>query len=135
MSTLETFLSMMAQGFVQRAFVIGVIVAFLSSLLSVFIVLRKVSLIGDGLAHTAFGGLALGYYLDLVPLWVAGGVVVLGSIGITRAMRSSKISGDAAVAIFPPARPCIRYRPLEFGTWFRCEFGKSSFWEHSLSFG
>jgi len=75
-------------------------VAFLSSLLSVFIVLRKVSLIGDGLAHTAFGGLALGYYLDLVPLWVAGGVVVLGSIGITRAMRSSKISGDAAVAIF-----------------------------------
>jgi zinc transport system permease protein len=100
MSTLEAFLSMMAQGFVQRAFVIGVIVAFLSSLLSVFIVLRKVSLIGDGLAHTAFGGLALGYYLDLVPLWVAGGVVVLGSIGITRAMRSSKISGDAAVAIF-----------------------------------
>jgi len=76
-----------------------VIVAFLSSLLSVFIVLKKVSLIGDGLAHTAFGGLALGYYLDLVPLWVAGGVVVLGSIGITRAMRS-KISGDAAVALF-----------------------------------
>ena len=74
--------------------------AFLSALLSVFIVLRKVSLIGDGLAHTAFGGLALGYYLDLVPLWVAGGVVVLGSIGITRAMRSSKISGDAAVALF-----------------------------------
>ncbi len=90
----------MAQGFVQRAFLIAVIVAFLSSLLSVFIVLRKVSLIGDGLAHTAFGGLALGYYLDLVPLWVAGGIVVLGSIGITRAMRSSKISGDAAVAIF-----------------------------------
>jgi zinc transport system permease protein len=91
---------MMAQGFVQRAFIIGVIVAFLSSVLSVFIVLRKVSLIGDGLAHTAFGGLALGYYLDLVPLWVAGGVVVLGSIGITRAMRSSKISSDAAIAIF-----------------------------------
>ena len=90
----------MAQGFVQRAFIIGLIVAFLSALLSVFIVLRKVSLIGDGLAHTAFGGLALGYYLDLVPLWVAGGVVVLGSIGITRAMRSSKISGDAAVALF-----------------------------------
>jgi zinc transport system permease protein len=99
-STLEAFVSMMAQGFVQRAFIIGVIVAFLSSVLSVFIVLRKVSLIGDGLAHTAFGGLALGYYLDLVPLWVAGGVVVLGSIGITRAMRSSKISSDAAVAIF-----------------------------------
>lgn len=100
MITLETFLLMMAQGFVQRAFLIGVVVAFLSSILSVFIVLKRISLIGDGLAHTAFGGLALGYYLGLLPLWVAGGVVVLGSVGITKAMRGSKISGDAAVAIF-----------------------------------
>lgn len=90
----------MAQGFIQRAFVIGIIVALLSSILSVFIVLKRISLIGDGLAHTAFGGLALGYYLGLLPLWVAGGVVVLGSVGITKAMRSSKISGDAAVAVF-----------------------------------
>jgi zinc transport system permease protein len=52
------------------------------------------------LAHTAFGGLALGYYLNLIPLWVAGVVVVLGSIGITKAIRSTKISGDAAVAVF-----------------------------------
>jgi len=99
-ATLETFLSMMAQGFVQRAFVIGVVVALLSSILSVFIVLKRISLIGDGLSHTAFGGLALGYYLNLVPLWVAGGVVLLGSIGITRLIRSSRIAGDAAVAVF-----------------------------------
>ena len=91
---------MLTQGFIQRAFIIGVIVAFLSSVLSVFIVLKRISLIGDGLAHTAFGGLALGYYLDIVPLWVAGVIVILGSIGITRVTRSSKISGDAAVAIF-----------------------------------
>jgi zinc transport system permease protein len=90
---------MMAQGFVQRAFTIGIIVALLSSILSVFIVLKRMSLIGDGLSHTAFGGLALGYYLGVLPLWVAGGIVLLGSIGITKAMRS-KISSDAAVAIF-----------------------------------
>ena len=90
---------MMAQGFIQRAFVIGIIVALLSSILSVFIVLKRISLIGDGLAHTAFGGLALGYYLGFLPLWVAGGIVILGSIGITKAMRS-KVSGDAAVAVF-----------------------------------
>lgn len=98
--TLEALLSMLGQGFIQRAFVIGAIVALLSSILSVFIVLKRISLIGDGLAHTAFGGLALGYYLGLMPIWVAGGIVVLGSVGITKAMRSSKISGDAAVAIF-----------------------------------
>jgi len=78
---------MMAQGFIQRAFVIGIIVALMSSILSVFIVLKRISLIGDGLAHTAFGGLALGYYLGFLPLWVAGGIVILGSIGITKAMR------------------------------------------------
>lgn len=99
-ATLETFLLMMAQGFVQRAFMIGIIVALLSSILSVFIVLKRISLIGDGLSHTAFGGLALGYYLNLVPLWVAGGIVVLGSIGITKMIRSTKIAGDAAVAVF-----------------------------------
>ena len=97
--TLDAFFTMMAQGFIQRAFVIGIIVGLLSSILSVFIVLKRMSLIGDGLAHTAFGGLALGYYLGFLPLWVAGGIVILGSIGITKAMRS-KVSGDAAVAVF-----------------------------------
>jgi zinc transport system permease protein len=100
MTTLNELLVLLQAGFVQRAFIIGVIVAILSSVLSVFIVLKRVSLIGDGLSHTAFGGLALGYYLDIVPLWVAAVVVVLGSLGITRAIRSTKISSDAAVAVF-----------------------------------
>jgi zinc transport system permease protein len=98
--TLEAFLSMMSQGFVQRAFLIGIVVALLSSALSVFIVLKRISLIGDGLAHTAFGGLSLGYYLGIYSLWIAGIVVILGSIGITRITRSSRISSDAAVAVF-----------------------------------
>jgi zinc transport system permease protein len=99
-------LSLLQQGFIQRAFMIGIIVALLSSILSIFIVLKKVSLIGDGLAHTAFGGLSLGYFagqllsISVIPLWVAGVTVVLGSLGITKAMRSTKISGDAAIAVF-----------------------------------
>jgi zinc transport system permease protein len=97
---LDSFFTLLQAGFIQRAFIIAIIVAVLSSVLSIFIVLKRISLIGDGLAHTAFGGLALGYYLDLIPLWVAGVVVILGSIGITKAMRSTKISGDAAVAVF-----------------------------------
>src|SRR2546425_4654403 len=100
MITLETFLTLLSAGFIQRAFIIGTIIAVLSSILSVFIVLKRVSLIGDGLAHTAFGGLALGYYLDIYPLWVGAVVVVIGSLGITRAIRSTKISSDAAVAVF-----------------------------------
>jgi len=98
--TLDFFLSMLQQAFIQRAFLIGIIIAILSSVLSTFIVLKKYSLIGDGLAHTAFGGLALGYYLGLEPLWVAAITVILGSMGITKATRSAKISSDAAIALF-----------------------------------
>jgi zinc transport system permease protein len=99
MITLDV-LSLLQEGFIQRAFIISVVIAIVSSILSIFIVLKKISLIGDGLAHTAFGGLAIGYYVGFLPLWIAGITVVLGSIGINKALRSTKISGDAAVAIF-----------------------------------
>jgi zinc transport system permease protein len=108
MITLDV-LSLLQAPFIQRAFLIGIIIAVLSAFLSIFIVLKKISLIGDGLAHTAFGGLAIGYTVGLaagvgassgLPLWIAGVTVVLGSVGINKALRSTKISGDAAVAIF-----------------------------------
>ena len=100
MLTTLDILTLLQAGFVQRAFIISIIIAILSSVLSIFIVLKKISLIGDGLAHTAFGGIALGYYLNFIPLWVAGVTVVLGSLGITKAIRSTRISSDAAVAVF-----------------------------------
>ena len=100
MSWVDQVVSLLGYGFVQRAFLIGILVALLSSLLSVFIVLKNVSLIGDGLAHTAFGGLAVGYYVGFFPLWTAGVLVVLGSMGITKLTRSTKITSDAAVAVF-----------------------------------
>ena len=105
-TTLDLFLSLLAARFVQYAFVMGVIIGILSSILSIFIVLKRLSLIGDGLSHTAFGGSSLGYFLsvvyfvDIAPIWAGTVVVVLGSIGITKAIRSTKISGDAAVALF-----------------------------------
>src|SRR5438552_8424716 len=100
MCALALVLSCLTQPFIHRAFVIGILVALLSSLLSVFIVLKNVSRIGDGLAHTAFGGLAVGYYVGFFPLWTAAGFVVLGSMGITKLTSSTKIPSDAAVAVF-----------------------------------
>jgi len=99
MTALSNLLSLLAEPFIQRAFLAGVLIAIMSGLLGVFIVLKKVSLIGDGLSHTAFGGLALGYYLNVVPLWAAAVIVVLGAILITKSTRSKRISGDAAVAV------------------------------------
>jgi zinc transport system permease protein len=107
MIILDSVLSLLSADFIQRALVISAIIAVLSSVLSVFVVLKRISLIGDGLAHTAFGGLALGFFLSLLGLisfsyayWVAGVIVVLGSVGITKAIRSKIIASDAAVALF-----------------------------------
>jgi zinc transport system permease protein len=86
--------------FIQRAFAIGVIIAVSTSVLSVFVVLKKISLLGDGLAHSSFGGLALGFYLGLPPLWVGSLVAVLAALGITKSQRTKRIPGDAAVALF-----------------------------------
>lgn len=86
--------------FIQRAFAIGVIIAVATSVLSVFVVLKKISLLGDGLAHSSFGGLALGFYLGLPPLWVGSLVAVLAALGITKSQRTKRIPGDAAVAVF-----------------------------------
>jgi len=105
---LSSILTYLSAGFIQRAFVIGIIVAVLSSILSVYIVLKRLSLIGDGLAHTAYGGIAIGLAIgglepklaNVNPFLVGGAVVLLGSIMITKAIRSAKFAGDAAVAVF-----------------------------------
>lgn len=93
-------ISFLNEPFIQRAFVIGVIIAVITSVLSVFVVLKKVSLLGDGLAHSSYGGLALGLYLGVPPLWVGSIVAVLSALGITKSQRTKKIPGDAAVALF-----------------------------------
>jgi zinc transport system permease protein len=84
----------------QRAFAIGIIIAAMTSVLSVFVVLKRISLLGDGLAHSSYGGLALGLYLGIPPLWGGAVVAVLSSIGITKSQRTKRIPADAAVALF-----------------------------------
>ena len=97
---LSSLITYLGQPFVQRAFIIGIIVAMLSSFLSVYIVLKRLSLIGDGLAHSAYGGLAIGLAVGLYPTIVGAAIVILASLGMTKAIRSGRLAGDAAVAVF-----------------------------------
>jgi zinc transport system permease protein len=92
--------SFLNQPFIQRAFIIGIVIAVTTAVLSVFVVLKRVSLLGDGLAHSTYGGLALGFYLGLPPLWVGSLVAVVSALGITKSQRTKTIPGDAAVALF-----------------------------------
>jgi zinc transport system permease protein len=83
----------------QRALLSGVVVAATCSLVGLFLVLRKQSLFGDALSHVAFGGIAVGLFTNIYPLWTALAVSVLASLGITKLRQSTKIPPDAAVAI------------------------------------
>jgi zinc transport system permease protein len=92
-------LELLQFGFVQRAIIAGIFVGFLCGLLGVFLVLRRMSLIGDGLAHVSFGALAIGLYFGVYPFYVAIPLVIIASIGIQYLVRKTSVDGDAAIGI------------------------------------
>jgi zinc transport system permease protein len=85
--------------FVQRALVAGIFISLLCAVLGVFLVLKRFSLIGDGLAHVAFGGVALGLFLGVYPVYAAVPVAMLGSLGILLVAEDNRVFGDAAIGI------------------------------------
>ncbi len=93
-------------GFMQRALLAGVLVGVLCAVLGVFLVLRRLSLIGDGLSHVTFGSVALALALRAKPLYVtlvALPIVLLSSLGILRLTDKARIYGDAAIGIVSAA--------------------------------
>lgn len=92
-------LEILSYSFIQKGLVAGVAIAVICSLMGMFLVLRRYSLFGDALSHMAFGGISLGLFTGIYPLWTAFIVSVLGALGITRLRKSTKISGDAAIAV------------------------------------
>lgn len=97
-----TLIDMFQYGFIQRALLAGSLLAVLCAVLGVFLVLRRLSLIGDGLAHVTFGSVALALFANVAPLAVtlaAIPLVMLSSLGILRLTERARIFGDAAVGI------------------------------------
>ena len=86
-------------GFVQRALIAGSFIALLCSLLGFLLVLRRLSLIGDGLAHVTFGSVALALFFKTSPLYVSLPVVMLSALGILKLTERARIYGDAAIGI------------------------------------
>ena len=82
-----------------RALLVGSLIALCASLLGVSLVLKRYSMIGDGLSHVGFGALAVATAMNAAPLAVAIPVVVLAAFGLLRLNENSKIKGDAAIAL------------------------------------
>lgn len=96
---IDTVMEMLSYPFMVRAFAVGILVSLCSALLGVSLVLKRYSMIGDGLSHVGFGALAVAAALNAAPLAVAIPVVVTAAILLLRVSGSSKIKGDAAIAL------------------------------------
>ena len=96
---IDLFLQMLSYPFLNRAIVVGTLVSLCASLLGVSLVLKRYSMIGDGLSHVGFGALAIATAANAAPLAVAIPIVVAAAFLLLRLSENSKIKGDAAIAL------------------------------------
>ena len=96
---MNELINMFSYHFMQRALVVGVLVSLCAALLGVSLVLKRYSMIGDGLSHVGFGALAIASALGLAPLAVAVPVVIVAAVLLLRLNNSSRVKGDAAIAM------------------------------------
>ena len=97
-----TFLEIFQYGFLLRALAAGSLIAALCAVLGVFLVLRRLSLIGDGLAHVTFGSVALALFLRFQSAYATAAAipaVLLAALGILKLAERARIYGDAAIGI------------------------------------
>jgi zinc transport system permease protein len=85
--------------FILRALMAGSFIALLCSILGVVLVLKRLSLIGDGLAHVTFGSVALGLLFKVEPMYVSLPVVAASSLAILKLTERTRVYSDAAIGI------------------------------------
>ncbi len=96
---LNFFIEILSYPFMVRAIVVGIFVSLCAALLGVSLVLKRYSMIGDGLSHVGFSALAIAIVMNWTPLAVSIPVVVLAAFLLLRLSANSKIRGDAAIAL------------------------------------
>ncbi|OGH99663.1 MAG: hypothetical protein A2X42_05245 [Candidatus Margulisbacteria bacterium GWF2_38_17] len=86
--------------FMQNALIAGIILSFLTGIISIFIILRKLAFIGVGISHAAFGGVALGIYLGINP--TLSGIVfsIFVALAIGYVSKRGRIKEDTSIGIF-----------------------------------
>jgi zinc transport system permease protein len=84
----------------QRAFIAGIAMAVFAGIISVFVVLRRVSFLGSGISHAAFGGVALGFFSGINPLATALVYCIAVSFAIEAISTRGRLAEDTAIGIF-----------------------------------
>ncbi len=96
--------------FVQYALIVGILIAFCSSLLGTTLVLKRFSFIGDGLSHVAFGAMSVAAVVGLTnDMWLVLPVTILCAVLLLCSGQKAKIKGDAAVAMISVGALALGY--------------------------
>ncbi len=107
---LNTLLDYLSYDFVIYAFIVGILIAFCSSLLGATLVLKRLSYIGDGLSHIAFGGIAIAAVLDIANQdALVFPVTAISAVVLLRIGQNTKINGDAAIAMMSVGSLAVGY--------------------------
>jgi zinc transport system permease protein len=96
---MSTVMEMLSYPFMVRALLGGILVSLCASLLGVSLVLKRYSMIGDGLSHVSFGALSVALAAGWSPLKVSIPVVVLAAFFLLRITERGQIKSDAAIAM------------------------------------
>ena len=102
--------------FLVRAFVVGILVSLCASLLGISLVMKRFSMIGDGLSHVGFGSLAVATAMNAAPLLVSIPVVIAAAFLLLRLSENSKIRGDAAIALISTSSLAVGVVVISFTT-------------------
>ena len=96
---LDAVTMIFSQEFLIRAMAVGILTCICCALLGVSLVLKRFSMIGDGLSHVGFGAMAIGAAAGVAPLYFALPIVVIAAFLLLRMSEKGKIKGDAAIAL------------------------------------
>lgn len=94
---------MLSYPFILRAFEVGIMVSLCAALLGVSLVLKRYSMIGDGLSHVSYGALSVAMAFGLAPLKVSIPIVIIAAFLLLRITENGRIKSDAAIAVVSAA--------------------------------
>lgn len=112
----EMISGMFSYHFMQRALIVGVLVSLCAALLGVSLVLKRYSMIGDGLSHVGFGSLAVATAMGFAPMIVTIPVVMASAFLLLRLSTRGKLKGDAAIAMISTSALAIGVIVLSMST-------------------
>ena len=108
--------TILSRPYIIKAFIVGLTMALSGALLGVSLVLKKQSMIGDGLSHVGFGAVAIAGCIGVAPLALAIPLVIISSIFIMFISQKNKYINESSIALFSTIALAIGYAAIELSS-------------------